>query len=173
MLAVRLALCALVGAAAAAECTGGPSSWGLLDANRTALVVIDVQQNFLDKLPLDQRKSLVERIAFLMKAATALNMPIIATAEDYADGGANPPMHPTVRKLLPPDAHVWNKMVWNLYGQPDIRAAVDELAATPAHPIDAFLLVGLETDVCVGQSALGLQAGGYRASTHARAPTPD
>lgn len=144
------------------SCHTCASSHGLIDSNRTALAVIDVQQNFLDKLPLDQRDSLVKRIAFLMRVARAMEMPIIATAEDY-DGGANPPMHPTLHKLLPEPVHVWNKMVWNLYGQPDIRAAVDALTATPNHQIDTFILVGLETDVCIAQSALGLMAGGFRA----------
>lgn len=139
------------------------AGWELLDSNRTALAVIDVQQNFLDKLPLDQRASLVERIAFIMKVAKAMKLPILATAEDYAaagQGGSNPPMHPTLSALLPEGTHVWNKLVWNLYGQPDIRAAVDEVAK--AHGINTFILVGLETDVCVAQSALGLKAGGFR-----------
>ena len=159
----RSPLCSLlflVAAASQESCGDSARNWELVDANRTALAVIDVQQNFLDKLPLSQRSSLVQRIKFLMKAAIAMKMPIIATAEDYADGGTNPPMHPTLSALLPTGAHVWNKLVWNMYGQADIRAAVDELART--NGVDAFILVGLETDVCVAQSALGLQAGGFR-----------
>ena len=158
-MAILAALLGGVGAVVS-SCSTSPTSWELIDANRTALVVIDAQQNFLDKLPLSQRDSLVERIGFLMRAAVALEMPILATAEDYADGGENPPMHPTLRSLMPAGAHVWNKLVWNLYGQPDIRAAVDELASSDSR--DTFVLVGLETDVCVAQSALGLQAGGFR-----------
>jgi hypothetical protein len=95
-----------------------------------------------------------------MKVAKAMELPILATAEDYAEGGSNPPMHPTLAALLPAGTHVWNKLVWNLYGQPDIRAAVDAVAE--ARGVDTFILVGLETDVCVAQSALGLQAGGFR-----------
>ena len=91
------------------------------------------EKNFLDKLPLDQRASLVERIAFIMKVAKAMKLPILATDEDYAaagQGGSNPPMHPTLSALLPEGTHVWNKLVWNLYGQPDIRAAVDAAMLT-------------------------------------------
>ena len=83
-----------------------------------------------------------------------------SAAEDYAEGGSNPPMHPSLSALLPAGTRVWNKLVWNLYGQPDIRAAVDAVAA--ARGVDTFILVGLETDVCVAQSALGLKSAGYR-----------
>ena len=38
-----------------------------------------------------------------------------------------------------------------------IRTAIDATNRT------TFILVGLETDVCVAQSALGLKAAGYRA----------
>ena len=155
-LVATLTLCA-VGATNSCRTTAG---WDLLDSNRTALVVIDAQQNFLDKLPLAQRASLVERIAFVMKVAKAMELPILATAEDYAEGGSNPPMHPSLSALLPAGTRIWNKLVWNLYGQPDIRAAVDAVAE--ARGIDTWILVGLETDVCVAQSALGLKAAGFR-----------
>ena len=123
-LVAALTLCAV----GATDSCGTAAGWELLDANRTALVVIDAQQNFLDKLPLAQRASLVERIAFVMKVAKAMELPILATAEDYAEGGSNPPMHPSLSALLPAGTRVWNKLVWNLYGQPDIRAAVDAVA---------------------------------------------
>ena len=60
-----------------------------------------------------------------------------------------------VAKFLAGQKKVFDKHVWNLYGQPDIRDAVDAFGR------DTFILIGLETDVCVAQSALGLQAGGY------------
>ena len=94
-LVATLTLCAV----GATNSCGTAAGWELLDANRTALVVIDAQQNFLDKLPLAQRASLVERIAFVMKVAKAMELPILATAEDYAEGGSNPPMHPTLAAL--------------------------------------------------------------------------
>ena len=53
-------------------------------------------------------------------------------------------MHPSLSALLPAGTHVWNKLVWNLYGQPDIRAAVDAVAE--ARGVDTCILVGLETD---------------------------
>ena len=134
----------------------GTSDQSLLDANRTALVVIDVQADFLTKLPLDTRNVIVDKIGWMMRVAAALAMPIVATAEDF-ESGHNPGLLPKLAALLPPPhAKVFNKLVWNGYGQPDIKAALDATGR------DAFLLVGLETDVCVMQTALGLQDAGFR-----------
>jgi nicotinamidase-related amidase len=120
---------------------------------RSCLVVIDVQQYFLAKLPLGERAPLVARIAWLMRVARALEIPIIATAEDIAQDG---PLVPELASLLPDGQAVFDKMVFGLYDQADIRAAV------AASGRSEFVLVGLETDVCIAHSALGLAAAGYR-----------
>ncbi len=125
----------------------------LLDRTQSCLVVIDVQQYFLDKLPLDQRGPLVARIAWLMRVATILDIPIIATAEDMTRSG---PLVPDLANELPSGAKVFDKMVFGLCGQADIRAAVAGVGRSE------FVLAGLETDVCVAQSALGLLEAGYR-----------
>ena len=126
----------------------------LMERERSCLVVIDVQQYFLDKLPPEWRAPLVERIAWLMEVARLLDIPIIATAEDVERDG---PLVPELARRLPESAPaVFNKMVFGLWGQADIRAAAKATGR------DCFALVGLETDVCVAQSALGLRAAGYR-----------
>jgi nicotinamidase-related amidase len=125
----------------------------LFHRDASCLVVIDVQQYFLEKLPQGQRGPLVARIAWLMRVALALEIPIIATAEDVANDG---PLVTELASLLPAGAKVFDKMVFGLADQPDIRAAVDACGRTD------FVLVGLETDVCVAHSALGLAAAGHR-----------
>jgi nicotinamidase-related amidase len=124
---------------------------GLVERERSCLLVIDVQQYFLDKLPLPERSPLVERIGWLMRIARLLEIPIIATAEDVARDG---PLLPELAGLLPPDSPAFDKMIFGLMGQDDIRAAVE------ATQRDTFVLVGLETDVCIAHSALGLAAAG-------------
>ena len=132
----------------------------LIERERSCLLVIDVQQHFLDKLPLDWRAPLVERIAWLMRAARVLDIPVIATAEDMKRVG---PLVPELARCLPPDAPpVFDKTVFGLWGQEDIRAAVE------ASGRDCFVLAGLETDVCVAQSALGLRAAGHRVAVGRR-----
>ena len=125
----------------------------LFDRDNSCLVVIDVQQFFLDKLPADQRDPLVARIAWLMRVARALGIPIVATAEDIANDG------PLVARLvneLPEGSTVHDKMVFGLAGQPSI---VDDVRGTGR---GEFVLVGMETDVCVAHSAIGLMDLGYR-----------
>ena len=126
---------------------------GLIDRTQSCLVVIDVQQYFLDKLPLDQREPLAERIAWLIRVARALDIPIIATAEDIERDG---PLVSSLADELPPGSKIFDKMTFGLFGQPDIRAAVEASGRRD------FVLVGLETDVCIAHSAIGLLEGGYR-----------
>jgi nicotinamidase-related amidase len=121
--------------------------------DRSCLVVIDVQQYFLDKLPFDQPPPLAARIGWLMRVAQALKIPVIATAEDIARNGS---LAPELLALLPAGQSVFDKMVFGLYDQPDIRAAI------AASGRSEFVLVGLETDVCIAHSALGLVAAGHR-----------
>jgi nicotinamidase-related amidase len=125
----------------------------LFERDRSCLVVIDVQQYFLDKLPAGLAGPLVARIAWFMRVARALGIPIVATAEDIADNGT---LVPALAGLLPPGTPIFDKMVFGLYDQVDIRAAVT------ASGRSAFVLVGLETDVCVAHSALGLAAAGHQ-----------
>ena len=124
----------------------------LLDRRRCCLAVIDVQNVFLEKLPLDLRDPLVARIAWLMRAAAVFEIPILATAEDSPRNG---PLVSELATLLPPGKSAFNKMVFGLYDQDDIRSATRALGR------DQFVLTGLESDVCVTHSALGLLAGGY------------
>jgi nicotinamidase-related amidase len=124
----------------------------LLDRTRCCLAVIDVQQLFLDKLAIEQRGPLIARIAWLMQAALALDIPLLATGEDIPRLG---PLVPELAALLPAGTPVHNKMVFNLAGQPDIRAAAEATGR------DQFVLTGLETDVCVTHSAFGLMEAGH------------
>lgn len=129
----------------------------LVDQERSALVVVDVQQPFLAQLDIMQRQPLVHRIAFLMQVANVLEIPIIATAEDMTKNGG---LVEELEALLPTKAGVptpvFDKFIWNLAAQDNIRSAVEATGR------DTFIIVGLVTDVCVCQSALGLQEAGFR-----------
>lgn len=130
-----------------------PSAAQLFDRARCCLAVIDVQQHFLDKLPLDWRRPLTERIAWLVRVATALGIPVVVMAEDLPRVG--PPVE-AVRAALPAGTPVHDKRVFGLAGQAEILAAVRATGRPEA------VLVGLETDVCVAHSAIGLLQAGLR-----------
>ncbi|MGZ4761269.1 MAG: isochorismatase family protein [Ilumatobacteraceae bacterium] len=125
----------------------------LFDRNRSCLVVIDVQQYFLEKLPDDQRQPLVARIAWLMHVARVLDIPIVATAEDIANDG---PLIADLADELPAGSTVHDKMIFGLAGQASILEQVERTGRSE------FVIAGLETDVCVAQSAIGLMDLGHR-----------
>ena len=125
----------------------------LIESSNSVLVVIDVQDNFLDKLALHERSTLVSRIGWLMQVATVLAIPMIATAEDVSD---EVDMCPSLKALLPSGQSIYNKLVFNLHGQDDIREALEQLGKRDV------VLVGLETDICIAHSAIELLDVGYR-----------
>jgi nicotinamidase-related amidase len=120
---------------------------------RSCLVVIDVQDYFLKKLPEAERAPLVARIAWLMRVARALDIPMVATAEDIPQDG---PLVEALTALLPSGQKVFDKRIFGLGDQADIAAAIRATGRSE------FVLVGMETDVCVAHSALGLTAAGYK-----------
>ncbi|HEV2461075.1 MAG TPA: isochorismatase family protein [Ktedonobacterales bacterium] len=124
----------------------------LIDRDDSILVVIDAQSAFLDKLPTGERTSLVSRLCWLIGVATRLKIPLVVTAEDLPHLGG---VAPEVARMLP-DARPFNKVIFGLADDPAILAAV---AGTNRK---TTVLTGLETDVCVAQSALGLLDRGYR-----------
>lgn len=129
------------------------SASALLQAEDSALIVIDVQDNFTCKLEAAQSQSMLERIVWLIGVAHWLNIPLLTTVEDLPNAGG--PSH-VVAEALPPNTPIFNKMIFSLAHQPDILAEVERLQRR------TLVLVGLETDVCVLQSALGLLELGCR-----------
>lgn len=131
--------------------TGGSQT--LTDVQDSVLVVIDVQRSFIDKLAPGDQGPLVERISWIVRAAAMLGVPIVATAEDIAELGTTTD---AVANEFPEGTTQHNKMTFGLAGDPAILAAVEQ------HRRRTAVLVGLETDVCVMQSALGLLQHGFR-----------
>jgi nicotinamidase-related amidase len=132
----------------------------LIDPADSVLIVIDVQDAFLDKLAPDARPPLLDRLRLLVWVACWLGIPIVATAEDIpALGGVTP----AIAELLPPGTTIHNKLVFGLAADPAILAEVAAAGRRTA------ILVGLETDVCVTHSALGLAEQGFRVAVVADA----
>jgi len=126
----------------------------LIDVDDSLFIVIDVQSNFTAKLEATQRRMFLERVCWLIGVAHWCSVPLIVTVEDMDKAGGPAP---EVQRALPPHTPIFNKMTFNLADQADILAAVGRTGRQTA------VLVGLETDVCVMQSALGLMGHGYRA----------
>jgi nicotinamidase-related amidase len=126
----------------------------LIDREDSILIVIDAQPAFLDKLPTRERRDLAASLSWLIGVATWLAIPLVVTAEDFPHLGG---VAPELAHMLPDwDAAIFNKMIFSLADDPAIMAAVARTNRKTA------ILTGLETDVCVAQSALGLVERGYR-----------
>ncbi len=124
----------------------------LIDPDDSVLVLVDVQPGFLERVDDDAKGGMLERIAFLALGARFCGIPIIASVESPQDWGG---LHPA---LVGPvgDAPVIPKVVFGLADDPRVGPAVRETRR------GTVVLVGLETDVCVAQSALGLLDQGLR-----------
>jgi nicotinamidase-related amidase len=96
----------------------------LIEVNDSVLIVIDVQDAFVDKLPTVSRKPLLDRIAWLIQIAKELQVPLVVTAEDIPTLGG---VCPKIEEAIGDDATVLNKMVFGLVGEP---AIVNEIEST-------------------------------------------
>lgn len=128
---------------------------GLIAASDSVLCVIDAQPGFVDRLPEDDRTRLVSRIAWLCALASKLDVPIVATEEESEQNGATVE---AIARRLPPGTPVLSKPIFGVAAVPEILAALESANR------NTFVLTGLETDVCVSQSALGLIERGHRAA---------
>ena len=119
------------------------------------LIVIDAQPGFYPAdLPATDRAdaaTALERTAWLTALAGALAVPVVVTEEEPEHNGATDPSI-----TLPPGTPTLTKPTFGLAGTPEILQAVQATNRPTA------VLVGFETDVCVYQSAVGLQDAGLR-----------
>jgi len=132
----------------------------LLDANDSVFIVVDVQDRFLKRLDKEVSEQVIERICWLVKVADWLDVPILVTAEEIDAVG---PTNARVRSCIPESSEDLDKVVFGLAGQADILERVNGSGRKTA------VLAGLETDVCVLHSAIGLAGEGYRVAVVADA----
>ena len=125
----------------------------LIDVDDCVLLVIDVQDRFLEKFAESEQEILMNRIGWVIDVAVRLQVPVVAMAEDIPQMGS---VTPSIAKKLPPDTHVFNKMIFGLAASSEIMAALKDTGR------NTTILVGFETDVCVAHSALGLLQQDYK-----------
>ncbi len=126
---------------------------GLLDRDRSVLVVVDLQPGFLARdwlggLDRAAADSALARAAWLAVLAARLGIPIVATEEE-------PERHGATALQLPDGTPLLRKPTFGLTRTPEILEAVRATGRRSA------VLVGCETDVCVAQSAVGLADEGF------------
>ncbi len=125
----------------------------LISAEDAVVVIIDTQPGFLQKLEPARANEIVDRIRWLTRFALALEVPIVVTEEEPDRNGGTVE---AVDALISPDVVRHTKPAFGLASCPPIMADLER------HARRTSVLCGLETDVCVAQSAIGLVDGGWR-----------
>jgi nicotinamidase-related amidase len=120
----------------------------LLSRERSILVVIDVQERLFPSI--HQRERMLARIDLLLFAAKLMGIPVLFT-EQYPKGLG--PTIEEVRRALP-DFQPLTKVEFSCVPAPGFRERLSSLGR------DQIVLAGIETHVCVAQTALDLASDG-------------
>ncbi len=116
-----------------------------LQPEHCALIVIDVQEKLLP--PIFQKEQLVRNAQLLIRAATILNIPALVSTQ-YAKGlGATVP---EIASLLAGTEAI-DKTLFSCFGSEVFCSALKRLPG----PRNTLLLCGMESHICVTQTALG------------------
>ena len=131
----------------------------ILRRSETALIVIDVQERL--SAVMQKREQLLERCARLIKGFQLLKLPVLAT-EQYPKGlgRTEAPLAELLRST-----EIIEKQKFGCMGVPAFDRAVAALGTKQ------LVLCGIESHVCVQQTALDLAAADYRVHIAADAVT--
>lgn len=121
----------------------------VLTVNDSLLLVVDVQEKLMPHIANHER--VVESVVRLIKAAKLANIPTVCS-EQYPKGLGST-IEPLVKEL---ECERHEKLTFSCLGNDAIRSAI----ANVARP--KIVVCGVETHICVLQTALDLLAKGYK-----------
>lgn len=121
----------------------------MLNLESSVLVVVDVQGKLATLM--HEHESLFHNVATMVKGAKLLNMPIL-WLEQLPEklGGTIPELASELSEFSP-----LRKSSFSACGEPDFISALEKRGSRQV------LLTGIETHICVYQTAMDLLAGGY------------
>ena len=128
----------------------------LLRDTDSLLLIIDVQTDFYagrDDVNPRVFDGFVERAAWVTGLAEAFSVPTVVTEEDPDLNGHTVE---AIASRLPTDTPRFDKRIFGAADDDAILSSIQALDRRTA------ILVGMETDVCVAHTAIGLRARGYR-----------
>lgn len=127
----------------------------LLDAERSVLAVVDIQERLLP--PIFNKELLVKNSALLIRLAKILSIPILVSTQYQHGLGATVAEIASLLAEVRPDVQPIDKLEFNCFGSDLFRAA---LKAQPGQR-NTLLLCGMEAHICVMQTSLGALNDGY------------
>ncbi len=122
-----------------------------LQAEKCALVVVDIQQKLLP--PIHEKERLLRNSQLLIRLAKILDIPVLMTTQ-YAQGLG--PTVPEIASLLP-DVRAIDKLEFSCFESGDFCSGLKSLPGKR----NTVLLCGMEAHICVMQTALGALNKGY------------
>jgi len=123
----------------------------LLDSNTAALVVIDIQEAFRNVIP--DFRTIAQRVSTAVRGFQILDRPVLVT-EQYPKGLGR--TADEILRVLPDDAEVFEKTAFSSCGAEQFVAMLEEFG------VKQVVLCGLETHVCVNQTAHDLLYRGFQ-----------
>jgi nicotinamidase-related amidase len=122
-----------------------------LEADRCALLVVDIQEKLLP--PIFQKDQLIKNSQLLIRLASILKLPALMTTQ-YAKGLGN--TVPEIASLLP-ETQAIDKQMFSCFGS-DVFCSL--LKRLPGNR-NTVLVCGMESHICVTQTALAALREGY------------
>src|SRR6202034_4027781 len=122
-----------------------------LEAERCTLLVVDIQEKLLP--PIFQKEQLVRNAKLLIRAAGVLKMPAIVSTQ-YAKGLGG--TVPEIASLLP-ETEAIDKNLFSCFGSDVFSTLLKRLPGNR----NSLLLCGMESHICVTQTALAALREGY------------
>jgi nicotinamidase-related amidase len=122
-----------------------------LEVEQCALIVVDMQKKLLP--PIWEKERLVRNVQLLIRLAGILKIPSIVTTQ-YAKGLGE--TVPDIADLLP-DTPSIDKLMFSCFGSDAFCSTLKRLPGRRT----TVLLCGMETHICVMQTALGALREGY------------
>ena len=122
-----------------------------LEPEQCALAVIDIQEKLLP--PVHQKEQLVRNAQLLIRAVAILKIPALASTQ-YAKGLGG--TVPEIASLLSGTDAI-DKTLFSCFGSDAFCSALKRLPGTR----NTLLLCGMESHICVMQTALGALREGY------------
>ena len=123
----------------------------VLDPDRAVIVVVDLQEAF--RAPIFEFDKMVARTAIVVQAARLLNLPALVTEQYPQKLGATVP---EIKSALPEGVAIVDKTAFSCCGA---SVFVEQLERLRRKQV---VLCGIETHVCMSQTAHDLLARGYQ-----------
>ena len=123
----------------------------VLDPDRAVVVVVDLQEAF--RQPIFEFDRIVARTATVVQGARLLNLPVLATEQYPQKLGATVP---EIKAVLPDGVAIVDKTAFSCCGASVFTEQLERLRRRQV------VLCGIETHVCMNQTAHDLMARGYQ-----------